>query len=529
MKDESSLENKITISERDVTPREKLRIGWDDLPAPATAFPELRSVQQPATQSPFWFQRLRSNPLPFALGICGLLALLGLAAVILSLATSSGRYGHHRSKNSTARSRRILVFVVPGTWGNETFWPNVIPGKATFSSELLQQLPPGSEVRPFLWASDNDHKERLEASRNLAAEIDRDSIGFDEVCLVGHSHGGNVCLLAAGNCRTPIKTVVCLATPHPYLRMKTAEDRECFLPIYATTESLNKIETIISIQSEDDSVNGWANRLPGLSENEAIELTSSWRKELNYPRLQSDNAVFRFVGSSNILVSPELRLSSNNWKYLSFARSSDLEFHRHNAIHSRRMGGLVGTIIAADSPTSERSLIESLVQPSDADLGEPVDAAVQDSWEKQNLAWMHHIGWRLRSATIELHPDAQELENQAGGIGAPDPRLFVTQNNETNRQYETPIAADRMSVSWRNCPCVLFRGDKYSIWLEDLDFLLGSHGLGEWKIDATNPPPKSIDWSRPTKVSIGKALSSGRKCIIETRRGVLMPRQRQFT
>jgi len=125
-----------------------------------------------------------------------------------------------RSKGARTAKDHMLVVTVPGTYGNEELWPTVVPGKATFASELLKQLPDGSEIHPFIWASSIDHADRVAAANNLAEEIDKRSAMFESVTLVGHSHGGNICLLAAGLCKSPINTVVCLSTPHIHIATK---------------------------------------------------------------------------------------------------------------------------------------------------------------------------------------------------------------------------------------------------------------------------------------------------------------------
>lgn len=49
-----------------------------------------------------------------------------------------------------ATDARTIVFVIPGTFGNDSFWPNTVPGQATFGSEL-QRWSGAAEVYPFLW------------------------------------------------------------------------------------------------------------------------------------------------------------------------------------------------------------------------------------------------------------------------------------------------------------------------------------------------------------------------------------------
>lgn len=133
---------------------------------------------------------------------------------------------------------RVLVLIVPGTHGSDRSWPSILNGQATFGSELLRALPPGSEVQPFVRRSSMSHPDRLEAARQLAALVDQQSPRFERVCLVGHSHGGNIALMAAGLCQSPIHIVVCLSTPHPHLR--TADPSKPLIPVYCSSQTVAK-------------------------------------------------------------------------------------------------------------------------------------------------------------------------------------------------------------------------------------------------------------------------------------------------
>ena len=167
---------------------------------------------------------------------------------------------------------RILVVVVPGTYGNDRFWPNVDDGKVTFGSELLRAIGSDGEVYPFLWASSIHHPNRQQAAANLASVIERKAKGFDRVCLVGHGHGGNVALLAASDCRRTIDMVVCLSTPHVYLRTVDTRANNLLLPVYCSPRTLRNVRSIVCIAPKTDAVPDAVTNLTltGLAENEAI-------------------------------------------------------------------------------------------------------------------------------------------------------------------------------------------------------------------------------------------------------------------
>jgi pimeloyl-ACP methyl ester carboxylesterase len=266
-----------------------------------------------------------------------------------------------------------LVIIVPGTYSNDNFWPTVPPDKVTFGSELEVALGAKGKVYPFLWSSSIKNQNREEAARHLAEYIDSQSLQYPRISLVGHSHGGNVALLAAGLCQTPLDKIVCLATPHAYLRTKCLDGRPYAVPIYCSRRSLENSQSIISIVASTDAVPSfWSSGLLiGLRESDANRLTQSWRDELQQPRLADDSFFARLLFKSNVATTRELSVATHNLRVVS--RANDLFGQdAHSQIHSRQLGKLVGELLS-DREGSLESLRNTVI-PADADDGEPIPA-----------------------------------------------------------------------------------------------------------------------------------------------------------
>jgi pimeloyl-ACP methyl ester carboxylesterase len=70
------------------------------------------------------------------------------------------------------------------------------------------------EIREFSWSGRNTHQARLDAGTALARAIAKEDAGL-RIYLIGHSHGGNVALVAANNLPAGrVESVVLLANPN---------------------------------------------------------------------------------------------------------------------------------------------------------------------------------------------------------------------------------------------------------------------------------------------------------------------------
>lgn len=378
---------------------------------------------------------------------------------------------------------RTLVVIVPGTWGNESFWPVPVPGKATFGSEVARAVGGGdlTEVYAPVWASGLDHETRARVARQLASDIDAKAKRFDRVSLVGHSHGGNIALMAAGLCRTRIDTVVCLSTPHPHLRAKAADGAALELPVYCSTATRANTAHIVCINPDKDAVpTTWSNELMiGLEENEAIAMCAGWRERHNQPRLADDQFFSRLFESGNIISYPGIKLPDvHNLTYQTFV-TDKLGVAPHHAVHSRRMGYVVGQILR-DGATRERlEYVRTLIQPASADAGEPVEQAALEQWLKENDAaggdgsLLRHAGWRLTRVAVKFNDTACAAADDLDD-SAPDAFLTFGTADGQKRYLTTGARKDKMEPDWP-LTYVLMNGEDERLDVYDDDWGVGTN------------------------------------------------------
>lgn len=101
-----------------------------------------------------------------------------------------------------------LIILVHGTFATQESWHR--PG-GDFYQAIQQQLP-NHRIHPFVWSGKFDNKERLAAGQRLASLVDKIPISHD-IIIIGHSHGGNVALIATMHCQRTINHIVLLGTP----------------------------------------------------------------------------------------------------------------------------------------------------------------------------------------------------------------------------------------------------------------------------------------------------------------------------
>jgi pimeloyl-ACP methyl ester carboxylesterase len=109
-----------------------------------------------------------------------------------------------------------LTVLIHGTFARKARWwqkgssfwnhVNLLRGGATGRSDLY------SGGHPFSWSGKNDDMARKAAARELKQWLDRNTTDGAEVTAIAHSHGGNVCLLAAKQGQRFSKLVL-LGTP----------------------------------------------------------------------------------------------------------------------------------------------------------------------------------------------------------------------------------------------------------------------------------------------------------------------------
>jgi len=125
---------------------------------------------------------------------------------------------------------RIVVHLVHGTWAANAPWTQAGSHFRRRLEERLRDLGIGAEIEftSPQWGSRNRHLARLAGAEELRAEVAKSASEGVRQVLIGHSHGGSVCVLACKDAdpgvARGIRGVVCLSTPFlvfrraPYLR-----------------------------------------------------------------------------------------------------------------------------------------------------------------------------------------------------------------------------------------------------------------------------------------------------------------------
>jgi hypothetical protein len=133
---------------------------------------------------------------------------------------------------------RTIVYLVHGMWGRGMFRvrprkkPRWFERDSAFFRQLTAELggeSPLLEVIPFNWSGANSLVERYEAAAELASRIEKDlpHLVRTRVVILGHSHGGNIALMASHMLRGSTGRgavsvdVVTLATP--FVRLVPAQ------------------------------------------------------------------------------------------------------------------------------------------------------------------------------------------------------------------------------------------------------------------------------------------------------------------
>lgn len=108
----------------------------------------------------------------------------------------------------------LVVTLVHGTFAPDAPWTE--PG-SELCRELRDALGSGVVLERFRWSGKNTHGARQAAATELRALLSRQADQYPDarLCIVAHSHGGNVALYALRDERVGarVQGVVCLATP----------------------------------------------------------------------------------------------------------------------------------------------------------------------------------------------------------------------------------------------------------------------------------------------------------------------------
>lgn len=100
------------------------------------------------------------------------------------------------------------IIIVHGTWAAQHEWHKP---DGQFCKSLLSRIQE-CKISSFIWSGKFDRNERVYAAKNLSDVINQIPQHI-KVILIGHSHGGNVALLASHASRRLIDHIVLLGTP----------------------------------------------------------------------------------------------------------------------------------------------------------------------------------------------------------------------------------------------------------------------------------------------------------------------------
>jgi len=313
---------------------------------------------------------------------------------------------------------REIVFIIPGTHGNAETWFTQVPGRSTFASELAAAFGSDVTVRRLLWNGDFRQSHRAAAAEQMAREIDLQSEGFDRVHVLGHSHGGNIALMAARRTHRRIDTLVCLGTPHLYFEMSRAPERESvWVPIFVPPSLGERVGRIVNVHSSRDAVTpdvaDWFN---GVTVSEAADLTREWRRNAQDVALYEDDIMSHMFGSSRVRAS-ELLANQD------FARLEDVGVPSltgtgldvHSQLHCRRMGRALGLVL---SGARARPVVRTVLLTEDTDEGEATEPGALDfdPEDPATGAWIARVHLKLEPAVVDLELDG-------GGEDLPDPQV----------------------------------------------------------------------------------------------------------
>lgn len=91
------------------------------------------------------------------------------------------------------------VILVHGTFARKSPWAFADPVRSLITKRLGEHAGFNGEVERFAWSGRNSSKARDIAARELSEQLKQELSEFDrKIYLIGHSHGGNVAMAAAG-------------------------------------------------------------------------------------------------------------------------------------------------------------------------------------------------------------------------------------------------------------------------------------------------------------------------------------------
>ena len=263
--------------------------------------------------------------------------------------------------------------------------------------------------------------------------------------------------------------------------MQAAGGKRLSVPVYCSFDARKNTKVIINIFPDDDrGVIALANLRKGILERDAVPMTQSWQEHLGFPRLAEDEQFGRLLGAEeqdNFQMSEILTVADANIRFQSLVKPG---IDQHSSVHSRRVGSIVGRLLRDPKSTQSLDYIETLVQLSDADQGEPISLDAQSNWEQAHATDFEQVGWRLRGIKVSLAPEARV------GTGSLLSLRVVEEHNGIARTvYQSAMARSGTTAQW-NTNNILFDGREQTL------VLFAGKSLGEYRLNGKTRPPVAL-------------------------------------
>lgn len=330
--------------------------------------------------------------------------------------------------------------------------------------------------------------------------------------LIGHSHGGNVALLAASQCKRAIHAVVCLSTPNVYYVMEQTDardrNRSYALPVYCPPATKKNVGQIVTITPQTDNVpDVHADLRKGIDGNDALHATRHWQDDMKTLSLRDDNGPFRELlddffetkGVNHVSVNSHLNVAQNNIVYPS-AVLEDRDHSPHQAVHSRRMGAVIGSVIKRGFDNESIAYLQAVTQQPGCDTGEPIPEKNHRAWEQQHTQDFNHSGWFLTDAIVNSSFAWDRTKHLFPSD--PDPYFTVIADGAPTVLYKSTVKLNTLSAKWAPTTCVVPRNTKcvFKVYESnpEKDQFVGSAEL----VAGSNGPPtelKGESWSATLK------------------------------
>lgn len=212
-------------------------------------------------------------------------------------------------------SCRTLVVIIPSVITDDTTWAEPIDGEPNFASEVLSHAPVGTDLLPIHWPQESWKRPLAESAELVVGKMQPMLSDYDQIVMVGHSHGGNLALLAAGMCSERINQVICISTPHVFLQVESDSQESSNIPVFCTKRTRENTDVIVTISASGDEVsNTWANLFTtGTPRDEAVRLCQGWLDELRLERPGKTALWQRMIKGDDLYSSDFLSLANDHF------------------------------------------------------------------------------------------------------------------------------------------------------------------------------------------------------------------------